>query len=544
MTESIPKPVVLIIIDGFGISPNHNDQGDATKLAKMPYYKKLKMTYPFTTLQASGKAVGLPEGQDGSSQVGHLNIGAGRVVYQDLMRINQSMTDGTFIQNQAFVKAVEHVHRNKSSLHLLGVLEASAVHASTDHLYALLWLLKEYDVQKVYLHAFTDGRDDPPHEGATYIVEVENKMKELGVGRTASVCGRYYAMDRDNRWDRTAVCYNTLVLGLGEKASTAQKAILDSYQNNISDEFIRPTNIVDEQGKPIALIKDNDAVIFFNHRVDRPRQLTKAFVLPNFDYVEVRKDIFDEKFPLKKRTKIHKVKTFPRDRLLNNLFFVTMTRYDEGLPVSAVAFPRHIIKQTLSEVLSDHEKKQLHIAETEKERFVTYYFNGLREDPFPGEERVIIPSPLVTTYDLKPEMSSFELTEYLIQRIKQNVFDFIVINYANPDMVGHTGNLEAGIKACEATDQCLGKLIATIQSVNGVAIITADHGNVEEMYNYEHKEMDTEHSNFPVPFIYIGPKPSGLQNLQPGILGDVAPTILKIMDLPIPPQMTGRNLLR
>lgn len=540
----IPKPVVLVILDGFGIAPQQDLQSNATLMASMPNYQKLWLNHPHTKLQASGKAVGLPNGQDGSSQVGHLNIGAGRVVYQDLMRINQSITDGSFIQNEAFIKTVEHVNRHDSALHLMGVIQPSAVHASIDHLYSLLWLAKEYDVKQVFLHVFTDGRDDPPHEGITFVVEVENRMKEMGVGKIATISGRYYAMDRDNRWNRTAVCYNCLVLGTGVKEKEAQKAIIHSYEQGVSDEFIKPTNIVDENNNPIGLVHDNDGVIFFNHRVDRPRQLTKAFVLPNFDYVEVRKDIFKEDIPLNKRIQIHRIATFPRPHFLQNLFFVTMTQYEEGLPVSAIAFPRRTIRQTITEVLSDHQKRQLHLAETEKERFVTYYFNGQKEDPFPGEDRIIIPSPLVSTYDEKPEMSSFEMTDILIDKIKQNIYDFIVVNYANPDMVAHTGKIEAAIKACETVDQCLGKLTSAIKGVGGVMMITSDHGNIEEMFNHELNEPDTEHSNFPVPFIYVGPKPTGLKMLQPGILGDVAPTILKIMGLPIPHEMTGRILLR
>src|SRR3989339_168442 len=541
---SAPKPVVLVILDGFGIAPQKDLESDATLLASMPNYHKLWLNNPHTHLQASGKSVGLPDAQDGSSQVGHLNIGAGRVVYQDLQRINQSIIDGTFIRNEAFVKAVEHVNRNDSALHLVGIIQPSAVHASTDHLNSLLWLAKEYDVKRVFLHVFTDGRDDPPHEGITFVVEVENRMKETGVGKIATITGRYYAMDRDNRWDRTEVCYNCLTQGTGIKEKDAQKALIHSYEQGITDEFIKPINIVDENNNPIGLIHDNDAVIFFNHRVDRPRQLTKAFVLPNFEYVEVRKDIFKEELPLKKRVQIHKITTFSRPNFIQNLFFVTMTQYEEGLPVSAIAFPRRSIKQTISEVLSDHQKRQLHISETEKERFVTYYFNGLREDPFPGEDRIIIPSPSIPTYDLKPEMSSFELTDVLVQKIKQNIYDFIVINFANPDMVGHTGKIAAGIKACGAIDICLGKLAPVVKGMGGVMIVTADHGNVEEMFNRELNEPDTEHSNFPVPFIYIGPVPTGLKTLQPGILGDVAPTILKVMGLPIPQEMTGRILIR
>ncbi len=542
--KKAPKPVVLVILDGFGIYPEKNDPYDATVQAKMTYYRKLWLNYPHTQLQASGKAVGLPDNQDGSSQVGHLNIGGGRIVYQDLLRINNAISNGTFLQNQAFISAVNHVKSNHSNLHLMGIIQPSAVHGSIDHLYALLWLAKENGIKNVFLHIFTDGRDDPPHEGATIIQEVENKLAEFKIGKIATVSGRYYAMDRDNRWDRTGLVYNTMVMGQGDKAKSAQMAVLKSYESGVTDEFIKPLNIVDEENKPIGLVSDNDAVIFFNHRVDRPRQLTRAFVMPNFDYVLVRKDIYDENLPLKKRKQLHKIETFPRPKFIQNLFFVTMTRYEEGLPVSAVAFPRKTIDMTLSEILSQNDKRQLHIAETEKEKFVTYYFNGLRDDPFNGEDRIIIPSPAVATYDEKPEMSSYELTDVIVQKVKQQSYDFIVVNYANPDMVAHTGKMDAAVLACKAVDKCLSQLIPAVTGVGGVVLITADHGNVEEMHNKKSDEPDTEHSNFPVPFVYISPKISNLKTLQPGILADVAPTILKLMNITIPKQMTGRDLLR
>ena len=544
MTKIISKPIVLIILDGFGIAPAKNYPGDATRLANMTYYNKLKSNYPHTILEASGKAVGLPDGQDGSSQVGHLNLGAGRKVHQDLTKINLSISQGSFINNSAFVKAIEHAHQNDSNLHLVGVLQSSAVHASSDHLNALLWLVKEYDLKKVYLHIFTDGRDSSPREGISMIREVKNKLRELNTGKIATISGRYYAMDRDNRWERTALCYNSMVLGEGEKVKSAQEAVSKSYEKGITDEFIKPSNIVDENDKPIGLINHNDAVIFFNHRGDRPRQLTKTFVLPSIETIQVQKDIFDERKTLTERKKIHELQTFERRKFLSNLFFVTMTRYERGLPVSAIAFPRSQVKNTLAEVLSEQQKRQLHITETEKEKFVTYYFNGLRQDPFTGEDRIVIPSPHVATYDLKPEMSIREITDIILQKIQQNIYDFILVNYANTDMVAHTGVLEAGIKACKAVDECLSRLVPAITYTGGISLITADHGNIEEMINPETGEPDTEHSNFPVPFIYVDKHSSGFKTLSKGTLADIAPTILNLMQLPIPPHMTGRNLLK
>lgn len=540
----IPKPVVLIILDGWGLAPP--GPGNATTLAKIPNFSSFWSAYPKTQLLASGEAVGLPPGEMGNSETGHLNLGAGRIVYQDLPRINMAIADGSFFKISAFLEAIEHARKLNSNLHFLGLVGQGGVHSSMDHLFALLRLCREQKFSNVYLHLFTDGRDSPQTSALTFIAQTEAKIKELGIGKIATIIGRYYALDRDNRWERTQNAYEAIVKGEGKKTKNAAEAIQNSYTEGKTDEFIEPIILLDEDGKQVARIAENDSVIFFNFRIDRPRQLTKAFVIPDFEKLTGQKIAFDpyaEKYYHKTYVEQIITATFPRGPALKNLFFVTMTEYERGLAVK-VAFPSTIVNLPLGRILSERGLHQLRITETEKERFVTYYFNGQREDPFPGEDRIIVPSPQVSTYDQKPEMSALETTQILTTRLKENTHDFMVVNFANPDMVGHTGVLPAGIKACEIVDQCLGEIIKIVIRLGGVALITADHGNVEEMIDPKTGEVDTEHSTNPVPFIVVDQELLGKkQTLLQGVLADVAPTILSFLKIAKPTEMSGKNLL-
>jgi 2,3-bisphosphoglycerate-independent phosphoglycerate mutase len=533
------KPVVLIVLDGWGLAPA--GPGNAVSQAKTPNFQKYWAVYPKTQLQASGEAAGLPKGERGNSEAGHLNLGAGSIVFQDLPRIDMAIADGTFFQKEAFLRAAQYVRKNQSRLHLLGLIGAGGVHSSMEHLLALIRFAKNQNINNVYLHLFTDGRDSPPTSAINYILKVEEELKNLEIGKIATLVGRYYAMDRDNRWERTQKAYDLLVLGKGEEAANPVEAIKKSYALGKTDEFIEPI-VLDNQG----IVKDNDAVIFFNFRIDRPRQLTKALVLPNFETLEIKKASFDpyaERYGLKIYETPKGTTTFKREKILKNLFFVTMTEYEKNLPV-AVAFPPEPVKMPLARVLSEQGLRQLHIAESEKYPHVTVFFDGGREAPFVGEDWVEIPSPKVATYDLKPEMSAYELTDQVLKRLKGNMYDFILINFANPDMVGHTGVISAGIKACEVVDECLGKIVETVLNLNGVCVVTADHGNVEEMINLTTGEIDTEHSTNPVPFIVIDKRYNqGGRVLPRGILGDVAPTILGIFGIEKPELMMGKNLL-
>ncbi len=536
------KTVVLIILDGWGLAPA--GPGNAISLAKTPNFNKLWAVYPKTKLVASGQAVGLPRGERGNSETGHLNLGAGAVIFQDLPRIDMSIADGGFFLNSAFKAAIDYVRHNNSALHLLGLLGAGGVHSSLEHLFALLHLVKSEKLNQVWLHLFTDGRDSPPTSAQIYLNRVQGEINKVGIGQIATLCGRYFAMDRDYRWERTQKAYDLIVGGKGKNFSSYTEAVKQSYIDGKTDEFLEPV-ILNNQG----LVKDNDAVIFFNFRIDRPRQLTKAFVIPDFETMINKKPVFDpyaERYGLKQYQPPNGMTTFKRSRILKNIFFVSMTEYEKGLPVQ-VAFPPEAVPLPLARVLSEKSLRQFHLAETEKERFVTYYFNGQREDAFPGEDRIEIPSPNIATYDLKPEMSAYQLTDELIKKIKTGIYDFILVNFANPDMVGHTGVLSAGIKACEAVDQCLGPIVQTVANLDGTCVVTADHGNVEEMINVQTGEVDTEHSTNPVPFIVVNSKfaqSRGGQVLPQGILADVAPTILSLMGLEKPDQMTGRNLLQ
>ncbi len=522
-----PKPVILIILDGWGIDQPYS--GNAIALANTPTTDELIMKYPSMTLRASGEAVGLPWGEAGNSEVGHLNLGLGRIVYQDLPRINKTISDNSFYKNEALLKAIEQVKKNNSKLHLLGLVSNGCVHASVDHLHALLVLARENSIKDVYIHAILDGRDTPYNSGINFIRGVERSISEYGVGKIATISGRFYAMDRNNNWDRTAKAYLAMTDRIGNEANDSISAIEESYKKKIYDEEFIPT-VIKNNGNPVAKIEERDAIIFYNFRPDRARQITKAFVLPDFD-------------------------KFKRPKFLENLLFVAFTEYERGLPVE-VAFPPEKINNTLGEVISMAGLKQLRIAETEKYAHVTYFFNGGREEKSPGEDHILVPSPALASYDMKPEMSAPEVTKKLLEAIEADKYDFILVNYANADMIGHTANIEAAIKAIEAVDNLVGKVVKEVLAKNGVVLITADHGNAENMFNMQTGTRDKEHTTNPVPFIVVGREyegksfgwqdaPSGdLSLAQPqGILSDVAPTVLKIMGLPKPPEMTGRSLI-
>jgi len=504
-------PTILIILDGWGLNPKK--EGNAVALAKTPVMDNLMANYPWTTLKAHGEAVGLPEGVMGNSEVGHLNLGAGRIVYQDVTRISKAIREGSFFQNPVLTSAMQKAKGAK--LHLLGLISDGRVHSSMDHIYGLLEMAKRNGLTDVFIHGFTDGRDTPPKSALKYIKEVENYIKEIGVGEFATISGRYYAMDRDTRWERTQLAYEAMVLGEGFKANSAIEAVEQAYARGETDEFIKPT-VITKNGYSVATIDDKDVVIVFNFRADRVRQITRALTQKDFSYFKRKK------WPVLSQ-------------------FVCMTEYDKtfNLPV---AFPPEHLKNILGEVLSQQGWQQLRIAETEKYAHVTYFFNGGKEDPFPGEDRCLIPSPReVPTYDLKPEMSAPQITEELIKRLRSGKYQFIVLNFANGDMVGHTGVLEAAIKACETVDRCLGKIITEINRLKGMAFVTADHGNAEQMIDYETGQPHTAHTLNPVPFIFVK-EPVPKLRLRQGILGDVAPTILTALGLSVPKEMTGKCL--
>lgn len=505
------KPVALIILDGWGIGKDY--EGNAILKAKTPNYKMLLENYPSTKLEASGLSVGLPEGQMGNSEVGHLNIGAGRIIYQEFTRISKAIENGEFFEKQEFIKAVENAKKNNSSLHLMGLLSDGGVHSHNTHLYALLELAQKYGLKDVYIHCFLDGRDVPPKSAKKYIEELENKLSELGVGKIATVSGRYYAMDRDKRWDRTKKAYDAMVLGKGREASTPIEAINKSYDEDITDEFVIPTVII-KDGSPVKVVEDNDSIIFFNFRPDRARQITRAFVDNDFD-------------------------GFVRDKKVN-VYFVCMTQYDKTISNVEIAYKPQVYVNTLGEYLSKKGLKQLRIAETEKYAHVTFFFNGGVEKPNEGEDRVLIPSPKVATYDLKPEMSAVEVKEEVIKRINEEKYDFIVLNFANPDMVGHTGKFDAAVKAIETIDKCLGDIVKLIIEKGGKVMITADHGNAEEMIDESTGKVITAHTTNMVPCIVIG---EGDIKLREGILADIAPTILDMMGIEKPSEMTGESLI-
>jgi len=508
-------------------------------------------SYPHTELSASGESVGLPHGEVGNTETGHLNLGAGRIVYQDLQRINMSIADGAFFQNETLISAINHAKENNSNLHYMGLIGAGGVHSNIEHLYALIELAQKQNFNRLFLHLFTDGRDSPPTAAKTYVAQIREVISKVGVGTIASIMGRYWAMDRDLRWDRTSKAYFALTEGRGDLVKTPEEAIDMSYSAGKTDEFIEPSIITGPDSKPVGLIKDNDSVIFFNFRIDRPRQLSRAFVFDNFASANLSAgfDPYQVKY-----AKTHLPITplgiqapFERGPKLKNLFFVTMTEYEKQIVEAGAkaAFPPENVKIPLGRVLSEAGFRQLRASESEKERFVTFYFNGQQETPFDGEDRVIIPSPKVATYDLKPEMSARELTDAVLAKIKDVAdYKFILVNFANADMVGHTGNIGAAVKACDVIDECLGKLSSWILAYGGTMLVTADHGNAEEMIDAQTGQIETEHSSNPVPFIAISKDLLGRsQVLTSGILADVAPTILKILGLEVPGSMTGHNLL-
>lgn len=506
------KLTMLMILDGFGENPNN--EGNAVNLAKKPNIDKLRKICPVSHIDASGAAVGLPDGQMGNSEVGHTNIGAGRIVYQKLTKITKSIEDGDFFSIPEFTEAIENVKKNNSKLHIMGLLSDGGVHSHQRHLYGLLELAKRKGLDNnVFIHAFMDGRDTLPASGEGYIQELQEKMKEKGVGKIATLSGRYYAMDRDKRWDRVEKAYNALVRGEGVLAKDPIQAIEESYQQEIFDEFVVPTVITDANDQPLAKIESGDSVIFFNFRPDRARQLTRAIVDDKFD-------------------------GFKTDKL--DIDFVCMTEYDDTMPNVKIAFKPEELTNTFGEVVSKLGKKQLRIAETEKYAHVTFFFNGGREEPYPGEERILVNSPKVATYDLQPEMSAYEVTEKVLEAINSEKYDTIILNFANTDMVGHTGNIDAAIKAVEAVDKCVGEIVEAVQKQNGVLLITADHGNAEQMIDYQTGEPLTSHTTNLVPLILVG-----MENveLKDGRLCDLTPTMLDIMEEQKPKEMTGESLL-
>ena len=506
------KPVALIILDGFGLREER--AGNAVAAARKPNFDQCRANYPFTTLGASGESVGLPEGQMGNSEVGHLNLGAGRVVYQELTRIGKSIREGDFFTNDALQGAMEHAKRHGAKLHLCGLLSDGGVHSHIEHLLALLELAGRNGLDHVFVHAFTDGRDVLPTTGRSFVQRLQGRMNELGVGRIATVQGRYYAMDRDKRWERTEKAYRAMVYGEGEHARDPDRALEESYARGVTDEFLAPVVIVDDQGRPAGLIENGDAVVVFNFRPDRAVQISRVFTDPGFDG-------FDRgpKWP-----KVH---------------YVTMTRFTEAVD-SHVAYKPANLGRTFGEVVAGAGLRQLRIAETEKFPHVTYFFSGGREEEFSGEERILIPSPKVATYDLKPEMSAREVAANAAARLISGEIEAMVLNFANPDMVGHTGVMEAAVKAVETVDECLGQVVDAVVAQGGAAVIIADHGNAETMVDPETGGPCTTHTTNPVPCIVTTP---GLVLRDGGVLADVAPTLLDLLGLAQPEEMTGRSLI-
>ncbi len=502
---------MLIILDGFG--NNSNPKGNAVKLADTPNIDKLMKTCATTQINTSGLAVGLPEGQMGNSEVGHTNIGAGRIVYQELTRITKSIEDGDFFSIPEFVKAIENCKQNNTKLHIMGLVSDGGVHSHIRHLFGLLELAKRKDFEEVYVHCFLDGRDTPPASAENYIMQLEDKMKEKGVGKIASISGRFYAMDRDNRWNRIQKAYDAMVNGVGENAQSAIQAIESSYQKEVFDEFVEPTVICNGE-TPIATISEKDSVIFFNFRPDRAREITRTLVDPEFKEFETKK---------------------------LDLCFVCMRQYDETIPNVNIAFKPTVLVNTFGEYISNLGLTQLRIAETEKYAHVTFFFNGGEEKQYKGEDRILVPSPKVETYDMKPEMSAYEVTEKVVEAIESKKYNTIILNFANPDMVGHTGSLEAAIKAIEAVDECVGKVVKAIEDVNGKCLITADHGNSEHMIDYKTGAPHPAHPTNPVPLILVGME--GTKLATNGCLADLAPTMLDMMGIEKPEEMTGKSLL-
>lgn len=514
MSKLNSRPILLLILDGWGyrIKKDHN----AIALANTPHWDHLLETHPHTLLDASGSAVGLPAGQMGNSEVGHLTMGAGRVLYQDLSRINKEIETGAFFKNPCLLAGFERIKTHQKSVHILGLLSPGGIHSHEQHWYALLELFAQQNLEHCYLHPFLDGRDTPPKSAESYLKKIEEKCQQLGVGKIASVIGRYYAMDRDKRWERTEAAYNCLTLGQAAYSATSVlQALQLAYARGESDEFVSPTTIHDANKSPIK-IQDGDLVIFMNFRADRARQLSHAFL--------------DRDFP-----------GFKRQSRPHLAGFISLTEYASDIP-SQVAFPQQILSNGLGEYLAQHQLTQLRIAETEKYAHVTFFFNGGDESPNINETRVLIPSKKVSTYDLTPNMSAIEITEHLLEAIKEKRYDVIICNFANPDMLGHTGNLAATLQGIHCIDDCIGKLIACLQEYGGEAIITADHGNAECMFDEKTGQAHTAHTNEPVPFVYIG-RPAKINPIKHPSLADIAPTLLNLLNLPTPKEMTGQNLL-
>ncbi len=509
----LKKPVLLIILDGFG----HRDDEDhnAIKNAKMPHWNRLWDKYAHSFINASEEFVGLPKGQMGNSEVGHLNIGAGRIVQQDLERINTSITSGDFFKTPSLISAFKSLKENGKALHLLGLFSDGGVHSHLDHFYAMLKIAKQCELKNVYIHPFLDGRDTPPKSALHFIEQLESHLKDIGVGKIASISGRYYAMDRDKRWPRVELAYNALTLGSPIRSKNAADAIHEGYERNETDEFIEPTSIHDENEKAIT-IQDNDAVVFMNYRSDRARQITDALLQDNFN-------------------------AFERQKKIKISDYFTLTQYDPNDKKSSVIFKQISVNNSFGEYISKLGLKQLRIAETEKYPHVTFFFNGGNETVYEGEDRILVPSPQVATYDLQPEMSAFEVAEKLEGAIRSKKYHAIICNFANADMVGHTGNLNAAIKAMEALDTCIGQVVNAMESIGGEVIITADHGNAELMEDYENKQVHTQHTTNIVPFLYIGRKATIKSN---GRLSDIAPTLLHLMGEKQPSEMTGQNLIQ
>ena len=508
------KTTVLMILDGYGL--NDRKDHNAVAEANTPVMDKLMKEYPFVKGNASGMAVGLPEGQMGNSEVGHLNMGAGRIVYQELTRITKEIQDGTFFENPALVKAMENCKANDSALHIYGLVSDGGVHSHITHLYGVLEMAKKFDLKKVYVHCFLDGRDTPPASGKGYVEQLEEEMKKLGVGKVASVCGRYYAMDRDNNYDRVELAYMALTKGEGLTAESATTGIQASYDRDETDEFVKPTVVV-EDGKPVATIQDKDSIVFINFRPDRAREITHAFCDDDF-------------------------KGFERGKRLD-VTYVCFSDYDPTIPNKDVAFHKIAVTNTFGEWLAANDMTQARIAETEKYAHVTFFFNGGVEEPNKGEDRILVNSPKdVATYDLKPEMSAYEVCDKLCAAIKSEKYDVIIINFANPDMVGHTGVEAAAIKAVETVDECVGKAIDALLSVNGTMFICADHGNCEQLVDYETGAPFTAHTTNPVPFILVNYDPAYTLK-EGGCLADIVPTLIETMGMTKPAEMTGKSLL-
>ncbi|MBR6326531.1 MAG: 2,3-bisphosphoglycerate-independent phosphoglycerate mutase [Lachnospiraceae bacterium] len=524
------KPVVLMVLDGYGLSPEK--EANAVYMAKTPVMDKLMAECPFQQGFASGLAVGLPDGQMGNSEVGHMNIGSGRIIYQDLTLITKYIEDGVFFENEELLRAIENCKENGSDLHIWGLLSDGGVHSHNTHLYALLELCKKQQFERVYLHPFFDGRDTPPASGKDYLQALVDKTKEIGVGRVATLSGRYYAMDRDNNWDRIQKAYDALVLGEGNKGTDPVEAMQASYDAGVTDEFVIPTVITDADGKPLTTVKANDSVIFFNFRPDRAREITKAFCFSDADIAAQGGD------PENTKSIAH----LKRAKGFLPLTYVCFKDYDETIPNKFVAFKKEEIKNTFGQFLAQNGLKQLRLAETEKYAHVTFFFNGGLEEPYEGEDRILVNSPAVATYDLKPEMSAPEVSEKLNAAILSGEYDVIVINFANPDMVGHTGVLEAAITAVERVDEFVGSACEAVKKMGGVLFICADHGNAEQMINKETGQPHTAHTTNPVPFILYN-YDEAYTLREGGKLCDIAPTLIEVMGMEQPKEMTGQSLL-